>query len=297
MASTRIFDSFNTLPFGFTNKQFEDQIRKCPTTLQLFKDTLAKGEKQSKLFFKESKSHFTPASPPDADNVINTPPITNCSSTSPPSLNTCINNDNLNDNVNENNTNSLLIKIKPIEALVKILKCNDVLSIDQVLSTDLSNKCFIVENNVDHKTIGCNWKRKNNTSVKFNVYKNVETNDFSVKRTESVKHLISENEIKIPFILNNYNFVAVCGNNYFMHVFSTNKLKLIQFLGEKPNCSCISKHQQKSILNANKNLSPTALYLKHSDIFKNRQEISNLKNHLKNKCKIKCPLESKYKKT
>ena len=264
-SNTSIFDFFKSLPSGFTNKQFEDRISEYPATLRVFKRSLVKCEgmtTKSKLNKMFSNFRFTPVSPPDTDNL----------------------------NVNENNTNSLLAKIKPAKALVKILNCpiDQVSPIDQVTSSDLSNKFFIIANNFDHKTIGCNWKKKGSKSFRFNVYKNLETNDFKVKHAD--KNLISVNENVIR--LCHYEYKAVCGNDYIMHVFVFDKTKLIQFVGKKPDCFCISQYVQKIIVNENKHLSPTELYLKHSDMFKNRQEISNLKRTLK----IKSPVESKYKK-
>jgi len=278
-SNTSIFDFFNSLPYGFTDEQFEDRISKCPATLRLFKRSLVKCELQPKL----DDRHFTPVSPPDTSNLNDT----NCSSLSQPSLIT--NYDNL--NVNENNTNSLLVKIKPAKALVKILNCpiDKVTPIDQVLSSDLSNKFFIIANNFDHKTIGCNWKRKSSTSIKFNVFIS-ETDDYKVKRINAGKNLIPVGGN--VFNLRCYEYEADCGNNYVMYVFSVRQTKLIQFVGIKPDCFCRSKLELETIINENKHLSPTALYLEHSDIFKNRQQISGLKNQIK----MKSLIESKYKK-
>ena len=147
---------------------------------------------------------------------------------------------------------------------------------------------FCIASTYDDKLIGCNWKRKYNSSIKFKVYKNLETNDYRVKHAD--KNLISVNENVIR--LCHYEYKAVCGNDYIMHVFVFDKTKLIQFVGKKPDCFCISQYVQKIIINENKHLSPTELYLKHSDMFKNRQEISNLKRTLK----MKSPIESKNKK-
>ena len=237
-----------------------------------------------------SSSYLTtplPNNPESSNNLnvneISTPNISNFPSPPLPLSNV----------VNEINTNSVLIKLKPAEALIKILKCNNASSIDQVLNTDLSNKYFFIESDLKYKSIGCNWKRKSSTSIKFDVNINPETNDYKVKRYKQNKNLISVNNDCVK--LKCYEYDAVCCNSYKMHVFAvdSSNYKLIHFLGIKPtSCCCRSKHEQKVIINENKNLNPRALYLKHSDMFKHPQEISSLKH----KIKMDCPIESKYQK-
>ena len=116
---------------------------------------------------------------------------------------------------------------------------------------------FCIASTYDDKLIGCNWKRKYNSSIKFKVYKNLETNDYKVKRYKPNKDIISVNNDY--FKLNCYEYDAVYCNSYNMYAFVIGGLpfEIIQFIGNKPtSCFCISKHEQKTIFNENKNLNP-----------------------------------------
>ena len=163
-------------------------------------------------------------------------------------------------------------------------------SLDYILQTDLSNKFFIVSKELEPKYFGCSWDKKFGKVFQFDINKNLQTNDITVSHFKKDKNLISVNEN--VYRINYYSYRSVCGNNFNMHVFSAVNFKLIQFLGQRPkDCFCHSKYEQFKIIKSNKNMSPNKLYLKHSELFKHPQEISNLKH----RCKMECPSESKYK--
>ena len=79
----------------------------------------------------------------------------------------------------------------------------------------------------------------------------------------------------------------LCEIDYRLVVYIRDNLKIIRFLGIKPdNCFCRIKYAQKIIFDSNKNLLPSKLYFKHPDKFKNIQEISTLKHEME--CPINC---------
>ena len=79
-----------------------------------------------------------------------------------------------------------------------------------------------------------------------------------------------------------------CGSNFYMQVFFTKEYKIINFIGNRPNnCFCNSINDQTNALILNKDKSPSQIFLQNSNLFKDCQEISNLKHKLSDSYNIK----------
>ena len=142
--------------------------------------------------------------------------------------------------------NSLFKKLKPKEVVHKILNCKKFHDIDEMLSTDISNKYFILENNFDHKHIVCVWKSGNRIIHKFKFSCDTDTNIcslFNIKKDNSNLIPVIPDNKTIQFFYKSYK--AACGNNFQMHIFHTTALKIVQFIGEKPNCTYCNLYDQK----------------------------------------------------
>ena len=65
-----------------------------------------------------------------------------------------------------------------------------------------------------------------------------------------------------------------------MQVFYTKDLKLLNFCGIKPSCICSSINKQEMAILTNKDKTPSEIYLDNPSLFKNTQQVNNLKHKL-----------------
>ena len=170
-------------------------------------------------------------------------------------------------------------KLKPVEAVKIMLNHNEVIEISDVLKQNFSNQTYITENNYDHTDICCQWVQIKDYNSKFNfkVFKKSGTDKFEVHHSSGKKSMNTDSDtIEVMGRL----YKAKCGNDFNMQVFFTNNLKLIHFMGRKPDCKCINKNEQKNAILSNKDKGPKEIYSMYPKLFKNPQDISNLKRKL-----------------
>ena len=165
-------------------------------------------------------------------------------------------------------------KITPKVAMTLILYCKNPLTLDEILEYDFSNTVFILHNNFDHKMIGCRWNHCSSKSYKFMYIYHKQTNTYNLKHYDDKRTHIHENS---TMNLSHYKYTANCGNDFSLTVYFSDEIKIIQFLGNKPNCNCRKLLEQIKAFESNITLSPTEIFLKYPNLFKDRQEISNLK--------------------
>ena len=180
----------------------------------------------------------------------------------------------------------MLKKLSPKEALEKILNCKQIISLEDMLKINISNKFFIVNNNFDHKEIVCNWKAVRGRKINFKILYNERLERYSAHCNKN-QTLININDTTIDISSKLYK--ANCGHEFQMFVCHTDKLKLIQFLGQKPKCPCKSTYSKRKTFIMNKDLFPQKIYLKNPEVFKDYQDVSNIKK----KIKQECPIENK----
>ena len=209
---------------------------------------------------------FNPVTPnPVSDNPISEPqtnmttePLINVSTTS--------------------NAANLVTALKYKEAMEYILNNKNVLNINDILKLDVSNQTYLTLNNYEHKEIFCNWLFVKSKICKFKVFENTNSKKFVVHHLKE-KPLIDINPVKIDLCCRLYK--PKCSNNFKMQVFFTNKHKLIRFLGNKPkNCSCTNSIKKTTAFLTNKDKTPSEIYLTHPTLFKDPQDVSNLKRKL-----------------
>ena len=166
--------------------------------------------------------------------------------------------------------------LKHKKAMEIILNCEEVFDITYVLKQNLSSQTYLTLNNYEHRNLFCQWSHVRGRKSKFKVSQNTSTN-------KNVVHLFNEYIIDketVNMELKYQQYKAKCGNDFLMQVFFTEKLKLIHFIGKKPNCKCINKNQQKIAFLSNKDKSVKEIYLLYPNLFKDQQEVSNLKHNL-----------------
>ena len=175
--------------------------------------------------------------------------------------------------------NSINNKLKAKEAVIMMLNCKKVICINDVLKQNFSNQTYLTENNYDHTDICCQWVQiaSYNKKYNFKVSKKGTTDELVVQHS-SEKKIMHTNSDKVELMSRLYK--AKCGNNFNMQVFFTNNLKLIHFMGRKPNCECINKNEQKVAFLSNKDKGPREIYSLYPNLFKNPQDVSNLKRKL-----------------
>jgi len=165
-------------------------------------------------------------------------------------------------------------KINPKYAMSLILYCKSPLSLDDILECELSNKVFILRNDFDHKMLGCRWNHCNSKSYNFMCKHHKKTNIYRLKHYDKEKtHIYSDATVT----LSHYRYKANCGNDFKLTVYFNDEMKILHFLGEKPNCGCRKLLKQLKAFESNMTLTPTEIFLKYPTLFKDRQEISNIK--------------------
>jgi len=165
-------------------------------------------------------------------------------------------------------------KINPKYAMSLILYCKNPLSLDDILECEISNKVFILRNDFDHKMLGCRWNHCTSKSYNFMCKHHKKTNIYRLKHYDKEKtHIYSDSTVT----LSHYRYKAHCGNDFKLTVYFNDETKILHFLGEKPNCGCRKLLKQLKAFESNMTLTPTEIFLKYPTLFKDRQEISNIK--------------------
>ena len=132
--------------------------------------------------------------------------------------------------------------LKHKKAMEIILNCEEVFDINYVLTQNLSSQTYLTLNNYEHRNLFCQWSHVRGRKSQFKVSQNTST-----KR--NVVYLLNEYTIDketVNMELKYQQYKAKCGNDFKMQVFFTEKLKLIHFIGKKPDCKCINKNEQIS---------------------------------------------------